>query len=111
MESPEGGSFVVYPKQSETRLVTQSSPIPEYVDDELAYFEEQIHKYRSGHVAERKMQKLRLTFGTYAQRRSEMPPIALAVASYTLRPARMRKSITSSSNSLPLCCASWPPVA
>src|SRR6266516_2808734 len=68
MESPEGGSFVMYPKQSETRLVTQSSPIPEYVDDELAYFEEQIHKYRSGHVAETKMQKIRLTFGTYAQR-------------------------------------------
>jgi sulfite reductase beta subunit-like hemoprotein len=68
MEFPEGGSFVVYPKQSETRLVTQSSPIPEYVDDELTYFEEQIHKYRSGHVAETKMQKIRLTFGTYAQR-------------------------------------------
>jgi len=38
------------------------------IQEELAYFEEQIHKYRAGEVNETKMQKLRLTFGTYAQR-------------------------------------------
>jgi sulfite reductase (ferredoxin) len=39
-----------------------------FVQDELAYYEEQIHKYRAGQVNETKMQKLRLTYGTYAQR-------------------------------------------
>ena len=42
--------------------------IPDYVQDELAYYEEQIKKYRAGQVNETKMQKLRLNFGTYAQR-------------------------------------------
>src|SRR5258705_1016379 len=58
------GKLTVKPKYAETKL----EPIPDYVDDELTYFEEQIHKYRSGKVAETKMQKIRLTFGTYAQR-------------------------------------------
>jgi sulfite reductase beta subunit-like hemoprotein/uncharacterized protein (UPF0332 family) len=42
--------------------------IPGYVDEELAHYEEQIKKYRKGQVGETKMQKLRLHFGTYAQR-------------------------------------------
>ena len=42
--------------------------IPELMRDEIAHFEEQIHKYRAGQVDETKMQKLRLLFGTYAQR-------------------------------------------
>src|SRR5499426_3791065 len=42
--------------------------IPEYVEDELAYYEQQIKKYRAGELGETKMQKLRLHFGTYAQR-------------------------------------------
>ena len=47
---------------------TRHESIPDYVHEELAYFEEQIRKYRAGEVNETKMQKLRLTFGTYAQR-------------------------------------------
>src|SRR2546425_5582629 len=46
----------------------QSHPLPDYVRDELAHYEEQIRKYRAGEVDETKMQKLRLHFGTYAQR-------------------------------------------
>jgi sulfite reductase (ferredoxin) len=42
--------------------------IPDYVEDELAYYEQQIKKYRAGELGETKMQKLRLQFGTYAQR-------------------------------------------
>jgi len=41
---------------------------PEYVLEELAHYERQIEKYRAGEVDETKMQKLRLHFGTYAQR-------------------------------------------
>ncbi|MDQ2977149.1 MAG: nitrite/sulfite reductase [Acidobacteriota bacterium] len=47
---------------------TQSHPLPEFVQDELANYEQQIRKYRAGEVDETKMQKLRLHFGTYAQR-------------------------------------------
>jgi sulfite reductase (ferredoxin) len=46
----------------------QSQPLPDFVRDELAQYEEQIRKYRAGEVDETKMQKLRLHFGTYAQR-------------------------------------------
>src|SRR5215471_11750136 len=42
--------------------------IPDYVEDELAYYEQQIKKYRAGELGETKMQKHRLHFGTYAQR-------------------------------------------
>src|SRR5947207_5734230 len=42
--------------------------VPEYVIEELAHYEQQIRKYRAGEVDETKMQKLRLHFGTYAQR-------------------------------------------
>src|SRR6202158_298978 len=41
---------------------------PAFVVDELANYEEQIKKYRAGELDETKMQKLRLHFGTYAQR-------------------------------------------
>src|SRR6266496_2347165 len=51
-----------------TEPKVQSRPIPDYVQDELAYYEKQIHEYRAGLVDETKMQKLRLHFGTYAQR-------------------------------------------
>src|SRR6266511_3216445 len=47
---------------------SQSQPLPAYVEDELANYEQQIRKYRAGEVDETKMQKLRLHFGTYAQR-------------------------------------------
>jgi sulfite reductase beta subunit-like hemoprotein/uncharacterized protein (UPF0332 family) len=40
----------------------------EYVLEELAHYQRQIEKYRAGEVDETKMQKLRLHFGTYAQR-------------------------------------------
>ncbi len=40
----------------------------EYVSEELANYQAQIEKYRAGEVDETKMQKLRLHFGTYAQR-------------------------------------------
>src|SRR4029450_9549263 len=46
----------------------QSSHVPAYVLEELANYEQQIRKYRAGEVDETKMQKLRLHFGTYAQR-------------------------------------------
>ena len=46
----------------------QSQLLPDYVRDELAHYEEQIRKYRAGELDETKMQKLRLHFGTYAQR-------------------------------------------
>jgi len=45
-----------------------SNHLPTDVREEIDYYEEQIHKYRAGEVNETKMQKLRLTFGTYAQR-------------------------------------------
>src|SRR5438876_9656045 len=47
---------------------TRHQPIPDYVESELAKYEEQIKKYRAGEVDETKIQKLRLHFGTYAQR-------------------------------------------
>src|SRR6266850_4955670 len=46
----------------------QSQLLPAYVEDELTNYQEQIRKYRAGEVDETKMQKLRLHFGTYAQR-------------------------------------------
>src|SRR2546425_8157586 len=46
----------------------QSRALPEYAQDELASYEVQIKKYRAGRLDETKMQKLRLHFGTYAQR-------------------------------------------
>src|SRR5690349_1500333 len=45
-----------------------SQPLAGVVTDELAHFEEQIHKYRAGLLDETKMLKARLHFGTYAQR-------------------------------------------
>jgi sulfite reductase (ferredoxin) len=46
----------------------EQGPVPDYVLDELTHYESQIKKYRAGEVNETKMQKLRLHFGTYAQR-------------------------------------------
>src|SRR5229473_415101 len=46
----------------------ESPAVPEYVIEELSHYERQIRKYRAGEVDETKMQKLRLHFGTYAQR-------------------------------------------
>ena len=54
-----------------TKLVDDTSSharVPTYVQDELTWYEEQIAKYRSGALDETKMQKVRLHFGTYAQR-------------------------------------------
>src|SRR5437867_5641825 len=51
-----------------TYIEHQHQEIPELVLDELAHYEEQIKKYRAGELGEVKMQKLRLHFGTYAQR-------------------------------------------
>ncbi|HEY2976062.1 MAG TPA: nitrite/sulfite reductase [Pyrinomonadaceae bacterium] len=45
-----------------------TAAVPNYVLEELAHYERQIRKYRAGEVDETKMQKLRLHFGTYAQR-------------------------------------------
>src|SRR5258708_33846222 len=47
---------------------SQAQPLPDFVSEELAHYEQQIRKYRAGEVGETKMQKLRLHFGTYAQR-------------------------------------------
>src|SRR5438093_11870408 len=46
----------------------QNEVVPSYVRDELAWYEEQIRKYLAGELDETKMQKVRLHFGTYAQR-------------------------------------------
>ena len=47
-----------------TSLVT----INNTVSDEMEHYEQQIKKFRLGLIGETKMQKLRLQFGTYAQR-------------------------------------------
>src|SRR2546428_3248342 len=47
---------------------TESQALPANIREELANYEEQIREYRAGEVDETKMQKLRLHFGTYAQR-------------------------------------------
>ncbi len=52
----------------EKREADEKRALPDYVADELDHYEEQIRKYRAGEVDETKMQKLRLHFGTYAQR-------------------------------------------
>lgn len=46
----------------------ESETLPDVVAAELIHYEEQIKKYRAGQLDETKMQKLRLHFGTYAQR-------------------------------------------
>lgn len=45
-----------------------SRVLPANVADELADYEQQIRRYRAGQLDETRMQKLRLHFGTYAQR-------------------------------------------
>lgn len=54
-----------------TSVQSEKSPIqliPDFIEEELANYEKQIKKYRAGELGETKMQKLRLQFGTYAQR-------------------------------------------
>src|SRR6266498_5422041 len=47
---------------------SESPPLADVVEEELAHYEDQIKRYRAGELDETKMQKLRLHFGTYAQR-------------------------------------------
>jgi sulfite reductase (ferredoxin) len=47
---------------------SESQALADVVREELTHYEEQIKKYRAGELDETKMQKLRLHFGTYAQR-------------------------------------------
>jgi sulfite reductase (ferredoxin) len=54
--------------QSTPSFESPAPLMPKYVGDELAWYEEQIKKYRAGELDETKMQKVRLHFGTYAQR-------------------------------------------
>src|SRR5256885_16821382 len=54
--------------QSTEKAKLQLEALPSYVRDELAWYEEQIRKYLAGELYETKMQKVRLHFGTYAQR-------------------------------------------
>jgi sulfite reductase (ferredoxin) len=54
-------------EQIET-VQSESQALADVVKEELAQYEEQIKKYRAGALDETKMQKLRLHFGTYAQR-------------------------------------------
>jgi sulfite reductase beta subunit-like hemoprotein len=53
-----------------TSVQLEASPVrlPDYIEDELALYQQQIKKFRAGEVGETKMQKFRLQFGTYAQR-------------------------------------------
>src|SRR5881396_1973133 len=63
---PRAGKEVA---MSETTYVEpKQGAVPEFIVDELAHYEEQIKKYRAGELGETKMQKVRLHFGTYAQR-------------------------------------------
>src|SRR5262252_7011233 len=62
-------------KQTLNYMELQSPPLnssltllPQSVRDELDWYAEQIRKYRKGELDETKMQKVRLHFGTYAQR-------------------------------------------
>lgn len=48
--------------------IEQPTRVPEPIEQELAEFEEYIKAYRRGEIGEVKMQKIRLQFGTYAQR-------------------------------------------
>jgi sulfite reductase beta subunit-like hemoprotein len=64
----ESQPFVNVEAQLFSRAKPQPQSRPRTVEDELAHYEEQIRKYRAGEVGETKMQKLRLHFGTYAQR-------------------------------------------
>src|SRR5882724_6640460 len=54
--------------ENKENIASGSQAIPDFVLDELTHYEEQIKKYRAGELDETKMQKLRLHFGTYAQR-------------------------------------------
>ncbi|HYE72588.1 MAG TPA: hypothetical protein VEF04_04620, partial [Blastocatellia bacterium] len=47
---------------------TSTENVPAFILEELAEYEKQIKKFRAGEIGETKMQKLRLQFGTYAQR-------------------------------------------
>ena len=52
-----------------TELSKSERPaLPAHIAEELDNYEQQITRYRAGEVDETKMQKLRLHFGTYAQR-------------------------------------------
>ncbi len=48
--------------------ISSINSLPDFIEDELANYTEQIKKFRAGLVGETKMQKFRLQFGTYAQR-------------------------------------------
>src|SRR5438034_11155492 len=54
--------------QNTEKVKLQLEVLPSYVRDELAWYEEQIRKYLAGELDETKMQKVRIHFGTYAQR-------------------------------------------
>jgi sulfite reductase (ferredoxin) len=49
-------------------LPSGTRPIPDFILEELAEYEEHIKEFRRGEIGEVKMQKIRLQFGTYAQR-------------------------------------------
>jgi sulfite reductase (ferredoxin) len=51
-----------------TSVQSKSQTLADVVEEELTHYEEQIKRYRAGELDETKMQKLRLHFGTYAQR-------------------------------------------
>ena len=52
-----------------TEILKPEAPaLPAHIAEELDRYEQQIRRYRAGEVDETKMQKLRLHFGTYAQR-------------------------------------------
>jgi len=51
-----------------TSVQAESQALADVVEEELTHYEEQIRRYGAGEVDETKMQKLRLHFGTYAQR-------------------------------------------
>src|SRR6202158_4077857 len=59
---------IVMESNTAETTMSRAQPIPGHVWDELDNYEQQIRKYRAGELDETKMQKLRLHFGTYAQR-------------------------------------------
>src|SRR5882672_703249 len=56
-----------------------TQPLPEGIIQELAEFEEHIKEFRRGEIGEVKMQKIRLQFGTYAQRQDGVQMVRIKI--------------------------------
>lgn len=83
-------------KVNDDQVTSASSDyIPDHVTDEvqneLHNYEEQIQKYRLGQLDETKMQKLRLHFGTYAQRQEGVQMQRIKIPGGFLTAAQLKR--------------------